>query len=411
MRFRLVCIYECVNYVIYYKSYVTLTESRLFTFILLLKVIYTCPSGCGNQKKQKMQKDKLEKLAIERSNPCVTISMNTPGTFPDNHRDVNGLKKLLREAHEHVKNEFGKYPVSDLLKKIDTLEEELELNYSLASIHIFLSDSTTEIVKSSWPTLQDVVSVAENFVMKPLIKDFNRLEEYLILVLSQSEVRLLHAINDSIAGEVMREDFPFAENPHFVTDQDKASDGKQLDNKIREFFNQIDKALVKIQNRTRMNIVVICTENNWSRLMQVADKPSIYLGNVNMNFNDTAKHSVALEAWQIVHAIQEKERAKDILDMKEAARQGKVITGLSDILQAAKEGRGDLLIVDDGYLQAVKMTGDYTFDLVNDVTQPGVTDDITSDIAWEVISKKGRAIFTSQEEFKSLGKIALKVRY
>jgi hypothetical protein len=48
---------------------------------------------------------------------------------------------------------------------------------------------------------------------------------------------------------------------------------------------------------------------------------------------------------------------------------------------------------------------------VTDVTLPGVIDDITSDIAWDVISKKGRAIFTTQEELKSLGDIALKVRY
>jgi hypothetical protein len=40
-----------------------------------------------------------------------------------------------------------------------------------------------------------------------------------------------------------------------------------------------------------------------------------------------------------------------------------------------------------------------------------VIGDITSDIAWNVISKKGRAIFTTQEELKSLGDIALKVRY
>jgi len=57
------------------------------------------------------------------------------------------------------------------------------------------------------------------------------------------------------------------------------------------------------------------------------------------------------------------------------------------------------------------MTGELTFDLVNDVTLPGAIDDITSEIAWEVLSKKGRAIFTNQEEIKALGGIALKVRY
>ena len=50
------------------------------------------------------------------------------------------------------------------------------------------------------------------------------------------------------------------------------------------------------------------------------------------------------------------------------------------------------------------MTGEYTFDLVDDATLPGAIDDITSLIAKEVISKNGRVIFTNQDEIKSLGK-------
>jgi len=358
-----------------------------------------------------MQKDKLEKLASERSNPCVTISMNTHPTYPTNQQDIAEFKKLTEEAYLHVKNEFAQYPVSNLLEKIANLEEEMDFKFSLASLHIFLSDTTTEIVKSTWPISKNTVSAAENFVIKPLIKDFNRTEDYLILVLSQSDVRLLHAINDRIAGEIPYDDFPFDKNPHFLADEDKSGNIKQTDNFVLDFFNNIDKAVVKIHHKSEMKVVVICTDTNWSKLMQVADKPSIYYGNVSINPNDTANQSIASQAFQIVNAVQEKGRAKAILEMKEAAGHGKMITDLSHILFAVKEGRGELLITQDGYHQAVKMTGNYSFDLVTDVTQPGVIDDITSDIAWEVISKKGRAIFTDQEEFKSLGNIALKVRY
>jgi len=337
--------------------------------------------------------------------------MNTHRTYPDNQKDTIELKNLILQAHEHVANEFGQHPVGGLLEKIDNLEGEIDVNYNLDSLHIFLSDSTSEIIKSSWPILQNVVSVADKFVIKPLIKDFNRIQEYLILVLSQADVRLLHAVNDGIAGEISREDFPFAENPKSQVDPEKSADGKQADKRNNEFFNQIDKALVKIHHQTGMNVVVICTEPNWSQLMKVADYPSIYYGNTSINYSDKANHSMVSEAWKIVTSVQEKARAIAINEMKEAAGKGKVITDLSEIYRAVKEGRGELLITHDQYHQAVKMTGTYSFDLVTDVTQPDVIDDITSDIAWEVISMKGRAIFTNQDEFNSLGNIALKVRY
>lgn len=358
-----------------------------------------------------MKKEKLEKLASEKSSPCVTISMNTHRTYPDNQQDVIVLKNLLTEAHERVMNEFGKRPVSDLLEKIDHLDSEIDVNYNLDSLHIFLSNSTKEIITSSWPILENAVHVSENFAVKPLIKDFNRTDEYLIIILSQSGVRLLHAINDGITGEIKNDDFPFTKNPHIITDHDKLSDGKHVDNIVREFFNTIDKAVVKVHNKTDMKCVVICTENNWSRLKQVADKPSIYLGYASINYNNTENHTIAGDAWQIVKTVQKQGRAEMIKEMQEAVGQGKVINDLSEIFRAAKEGRGDLLITQDDFHQAVRMTGEFSFDLVNDVTLPGVIDDIASDIAWDVISKKGRAIYTEQEEIKSLGGIVLKARY
>jgi len=358
-----------------------------------------------------MKREKLEKLATEKGSPCVTISMNTHRTSPDNLQDIIVLKNLLSEAKERVINEFGKHPVSDLIEKIDQIEKEIDVNHNADSLHIFLSNSTKEIVKSSWPTMQNKVHIAETFAIKPLIKDLNRLEEYHILILSQSGVRLFHAINESITGEIKNDDFPIEKNPHILTDHDKLSDSKQVDNMVREYFNNIDKAIIRVYNKTNIKCVVICTEDNYSFLMQVADRPSIYYGFAGINYNETANHSIAADAWQIVLALQKQHRAEDIKEMQDAAGQGKVLTDLSDIFRAVKEGRGDLLIVNDDFHQNVRITGEFSFDVVNDVTLPGVTDDIISDIAWEVISKKGRVLFTNQEELISLGDIALKVRY
>lgn len=57
------------------------------------------------------------------------------------------------------------------------------------------------------------------------------------------------------------------------------------------------------------------------------------------------------------------------------------------------------------------MKGERTFDYIEDPLTPGAIDDITSDIAWQVLEKKGRTVFTTQDEIKDLGKIVLKTRY
>jgi len=357
-----------------------------------------------------MQKDKLEKLASERSEPCVTISLKTHRTSPENQQDVIVFKRLLKEAFDKVQNEFGVHSANELLKKIETLEEQIDFSCNLESLHIFLSDSTFEIIRSTWSTSQNIVVVAENFEVRSLIKEFNRTEEYLILTLTQSGIRMFHAINDHVTGEIKNDDFPFEINPHLETEHGNTSDGKRVDNLAREYFNNVDKAVVRIHNKTALNVVVICTKDNYTYLMQVADYPTVYYGHSDIN-TKSDHHSIAKDAWPVIHAAQQQLRLVLIKEMQEAIGHNKVLTDLSAILQAAKEGRGDLLIVREDFKQAVKMTGEFSFELVNDNRLAGTIDDITSEIAWDVISRKGRAIFTDLEEFKIFGNFALKVRY
>ena len=136
---------------------------------------------------------------------------------------------------------------------------------------------------------------------------------------------------------------------------------------------------------------------------------SILATQVLITKNDN--HSVAKDAWLVVHAAQQKERIELIKEIQVAIGHHKILTDLWAIFQAAKEGRGDLLIVQEDFKQAVKMTGESSFDLVNNNSLPRTIDDITCEIAREVISKKGRKNFTDLEEFKVFGNYSLKVRY
>jgi hypothetical protein len=356
-------------------------------------------------------KEQLTRLAAERNTPCVTISLNTHRTHPENKMDEIELKKLLVEAEARVINEFEKRPVAALLEKINSVASEIDVNYNLDSLHIFLSNDTKEIVKSTWKSEKTGVQISESFAVRPIIKMYNRQENYLLMLLSQSGVQLFEVLNETIVEEIRNEDFPFSETRYYNTHSDKGSDSNHLDNLVREFFNKVDKALVRAHQETNLKCVVICTEDNYSRLQQVADKPEIYLGYDAIDYNKVAPHQISNQAWIIVSNIQKQRRASAIDEMHEAVAGGKVITDLQEIYQAAIDGRGDLLIVFHDYAESVLMTDERTFEIINDPTIPNAIDDITSNIAWEVISKKGRVVFTMQDEIKKIGEIALKIRY
>mgnify|MGYP007068770328 CR=1 FL=1 len=358
-----------------------------------------------------MQKEIIEKLALENSNPCVTISLNTHRTKPDNKRDRILLKNLCKQAENRLVAEFGKKPIAPLLEKLDKISDEIDISLNLDSLHIFLSNKTKEIIKLSWPSKANTVHIADSFALRPLIYALNRTEEYLILLLSQSGVNLYKALNDTITDEVINDNFPFSQSIYFHTDPLKISDPKANDNMVREFLNKVDKAIVKVNNQTGLYCIVICTEDNFSRLIQVADNPELYFGFVNINYNNTAKHFISGQAWEFVKRLQRERTSEAIKELKHAVAKGHVYTDLQEIYRAAKEGRGDLLITHQDFYQAVRMKDEFSFELIQDFTLPDVIDDLTSNIAWEIISKNGRDLFTEDDDLKELGNIVLKVRY
>ncbi len=355
-------------------------------------------------------KQKLEQLASKKNEPCITISFNTHRTHPDSEKDRILLKNLVKEAETRIIEKFGKRPVQPLLDKLASITEQTDVNYNLDSLHLFLSNDTQEIIRSIWPVNEDAVHISDSFAIRPLIKSYSRSEEYYILVLSQGGVRLYEAMNDAIVEEVVNDDFPFAENPIVLNHPAQASDPKRVDNKTKEYFNNVDKAVVKLYNESNLNTVVATTESNYSLLQQVADIPSIYLGNIALDFNNSAPHQLADQAWAFIQSLQHQRRTAAINEVKEAVSEGKVLTDLQDIYQAAIDGRGELLVIHQNFSQPA-IIENRTLRVVENGAAPGVIDDIASTISWEVLSKKGRVIYTQQEQLDALGSIALKTRY
>lgn len=356
-------------------------------------------------------KDKIEQLMSKNNYPLVTISLNTHRTHPDSEKDAVVLKNLISEAFDRLNAEFNKREIEPLLTNLSQIELEVDTNYNLDSLHIFISKDIKEIVKSPWPTQDDLVHISDSFAIKPLIKAYNRSEEYQILLVSQSGVRLFEAINNSILSEVSNEDFPTSQKPPVSADPEVRSDAKKVDNVLREYLNKTDKALVKIYHETGLKTVCICTETNYARLLEVADRPEMYHGYVAIDYNNTEPHQLAVQAWETVRGLQKAEIQESIEEIQEAVGQGMVVTDLQEIFTAAREGRGDLLIAHETYNQPALVRDDFSIELVEDGAQPQLVDDITSTIAWEVISKGGRVVFTKNDQIKELGDIVLKTRY
>lgn len=355
--------------------------------------------------------DQVEKLATETNAPCVTISMNTNSTSPNNANDTIALKNLLKEAAEKVEKEYDKKLTKSLFDKMALVEGEIDQKHNLKSLSIYLSNDTQEYIQSEWPIQNNAVHISNSFFINALIKSYNRSEAYLILVISKNSINLYEALNEEIINEVINEDLPISGNTYSNALRAKNDDTKHTEDIMVDFFNKVDKCILKVYNENNLKCVVIGTEDNYTRIIQSADNQHIYYGFHNIDYNNISLHQIAKQGWDIVQQQQHNKRTEAITEMKEAVSKGNVITNLEEIYQMALDGRGELLIVHEDFIQQVIMETDRTFRIVNENNEAENKEDITSKIAWQVMSKKGRVIFTTQEEIKEIGLIALKTRY
>ena len=346
--------------------------------------------------------------------PCISISLNTHRTHPDNQQDAILLKKLLREAEQELEKGYGKSASAPYVEKLRAIPDSLNMSYNLDSMHIFLSESTEKILRLPIPSSQDNVHIDSRFDLKPLIKAMNRTEDYLILLLSEGGTALYEALNDGIIREIEMHGFPFEENPWYLPRAVERSDAKRVDNQSREYMNRIDKALNKVHHDLGLSCIVVSTSDNFHMLQQVADKPSVYVGHVDKNYRERAPHQLAESAWEVVKKLLSERRKAAVEEMKKAQGQSKVLTDLGEIYRAAREGRGELLLAGTSFAQAVKKLDEHSIEIINGEAEAASENhikDITPELALEVYSKKGRVIFAEDEELNGFGKIALKIRH
>lgn len=357
-----------------------------------------------------MDFNRIEKLATVQSSPSITVALNTHRTHPDNAKDSIVLKNLIAEAEQRLQDEYDEHIAAPLIDKLRTIASSVDPNYHLDSLHLFVSAEHSEVLKLAHSVEMDGVYIDDRFRIRPLIKSLNRSESYLILFLTQKGVQLYRAQNDAIEEEIENEDFPMGENP-MVVPAENVSHSRSVDNKLKEYFNLVDKAVVREYHRSTLSVVVITTEENFRVLREVADKPEIYVGYTSIDFNRKEQHQLAKQAWEVIKDNIEKNKRQIIEAVKEAVGQNKVYTDLQEIYRAAVAGRGEILVVDPSFTQPATIVDESTLELVDDPTTPGAEDDIVSYIAWKVLAAGGQVVTLNNPDLGELSPIALKTRY
>ncbi|RMG23720.1 MAG: hypothetical protein D6730_13940, partial [Bacteroidetes bacterium] len=329
--------------------------------------------------------------------------MNTHRTRPENQQDPIKLKNLVREAEERLLNMESSRELQPLIERLHQLQASIDHNYNLDSLLLFVNHELAEYVRLPIAVKERVV-IDQSFATRDLIRAMHLSAAYYLLVLSKQQARLIEAFNNEVVQE-FEGDFPIENTQFFVTNKEEISDPRRHTNMLAEFFNRIDKVVNKSIKDHPLPVLLCTEEEHYHLYKRVADKKELLLEPfLSGNRVEEPAHAIVAAAWPIMEAWKKAQILQRKQELQQAIGAQKVLTDVSEIYQAIKNGQVQSLFVEEGLIQpAVIEQEQVVFVSDQKLSQKEVIDDIYDELMEECMRFGGEVVLLPDGELSQFG--------
>jgi hypothetical protein len=349
----------------------------------------------------------LKNLATQKGEACVTITMQTHRTRPDNFQDPILLKNLIKETEQRLKLEFPHDVVVDRINKLNKLAAEIDHDKNLNGLILAVGNETAEYLQLPIKVENRVV-VNKSFATRALMRALQEQADYYVLVLSRQKARLIRAYADQVIEE-SGNPFPIENTDLYETSRLKQSMANTSENLIEEFFNRVDKAVQPIWKENPAPIFLATEIRNFDHYLKVEDHNAV-VGQVNPTHDNEKAHQVILSSWpsvqQQIHLLN-KER---IGQLKDVSGNRKYVSNLNDIWLALQEGRGDTLFVKRGFHQPARIVNNNVV-ITDEINGYMVIEDIVDEMIEANQNHGGSTVFVDEDDLAPFQGVALTTRF
>lgn len=354
---------------------------------------------------------KLKELKDIISESCVTIILNTHRTKPDNLKDSITLKNLIKEAGERLLADENKRDAQKLADRLVTLEAEIDHNYNLESLILFVNEDIAEFVRLPI-SVEDRVVIDHTFATRDLVRALHLETNYYVLVLSQQKTRLIEAFNDKVVHEIGKP-FPIENTQFYTSNNAQASNATKQTNLIAEYFNRIDKEVNSIRRDNSLPVLICSEESNYHEYLKIADqKHSIFDTYLNKNRVEEKAHAIVTEAWKIVQDFTVEKNNARKAELLKAVSQNNFLSDTTEIWQGIKQGRIQTLFIELGKFQPALWENDKIEYVSDDLrNKKEVVDDIYDELIEANMNHGGDVVFLPKGELAEFNGFGAITRY
>lgn len=363
-----------------------------------------------------MNRQDIVALATVSGYPCLTITLPTHRTSPDNRQDPIRLKNLVSEAANRLTDELGKREVATVLGSLEALATDVDHENNLDGMALFVNTDGARMHRVPF-TLPERVVVDDTFFVRDLIYAFNRSPRYWVLALSDNETRLFDAVRDDLEELRPGTPFPMA-NPGVgggrTVPKDLTINFSQLrDEHSRIFFRNVDQALGSFLAGDPLPLAIVGVDRNIAFFREVTSHGGHIVATLTGNHDQTSAHDLGKLVWPLVRESLDTRRTAIFSELNAAVGGQRSASTIGEVWRFAHEGRGATLVVEENYHEPAIIdaaTGQLQL-APEDTTAPEVLDDAVDEVIVAVLEKGGRVVFVDDGTLTKHSRIALILRY
>jgi hypothetical protein len=319
-----------------------------------------------------LSKSELVDLMENPGDRCVSIYMPTQKAGAETQQNAIRLKNLLKEAEEKL-SEAGMRSVEarEMLKPAeDLLQREEFWQHQEDGLALFIAPGSFKTYRLS-REFEELVMVAENFYVKPLLPLLTTEGRFFVLTLSQGGVKLLEGDRSTLTevnvdelpdnlADALRFDDPEKQlqwhtgtatpagqgdrpamfHGHGVGDEDEKE-------RIQRYFQKIASALQDTIAAETRPLVLVGLDFLLPIYRQVNRYPHLVEEGITINPEVLNQEELHSRAWEVVEPFftQKREEALDRFRISAGRGSEQASTNLEEIVQAAYGKRVETLFV------------------------------------------------------------------
>jgi hypothetical protein len=353
--------------------------------------------------------DELLKLEAE---VVVTITAPLDRRRPGNDEDRIRLQNLQKSAEEKVRSSYRGASARRVLDRLAAAFADAHPLQGGDGIVLVATPERGEFHILPFP-VRASVAVGANVATRMLVQGLRRSPRFRVLVLSDRSTRLFESVRDE-AAEVRAHGFPMEaeivrRDRRAVAGRFALSPGRDDSEQWRRFYRQVDAALTDASRKDPLPVVLVGVERTLTMFEESSNNTRSVIGRVVGAHDDVTPHAIGRAAWSIVRESLRQRRREVVEQLRDAVGTGKGVTGIDEVWQLGRQGRGLLLVVEEDFAAAPAREVDGR--LVR--AEPGAVgamDDPVDDIIEHVVNMGGTAEFVAADALAAFDRIGLVLR-